>query len=93
MTPDPQIEELKRENEQLRNRVNLLSASANRIRDAYDNGLNAELKEEIASLKARVIQLEGALIELKHLSHHTIEEEMWRIDAALSALRKDGLIQ
>ena len=42
------VQGLSEENEKLKNRVNLLSVSANRIRDAYDNGLVADLTAKLS---------------------------------------------
>lgn len=42
------------ENKKLKNRVSLLSASANRVRAAYDGGLNAELKSENTRLREAI---------------------------------------
>lgn len=50
-TKDTIIAQKDAEIEKLTNRVNLLSVSANQIRDAYDNGLNAELKARIHTLE------------------------------------------
>lgn len=58
---------LREENERLRNRVNLLSVSANQIRDAYDNGLNAELKAELSTTKA---QLEVCRVALESAAEY-----------------------
>lgn len=53
--------------------------------------VNSKLSEEIKLAKSEITRLEkelerlrGALLELKHNSHHTIAEELWRIEDALN---------
>lgn len=60
-----ELEALKAENERLQNRVNLLSVSANTVRDAYDNGLNAELQSKITSLEKSLERAKEALTDIQ----------------------------
>ena len=57
------IESLEAENEKLKNRVNLLSVSAERIRDAYDNGY-------VKDLQAKIAMLVKCLEEVKNKCRH-----------------------
>lgn len=44
---------------------------------------NEKCKQDIEYLLSLVEKQRETLLALKHQSHHTIEEEMWRIDKAL----------
>lgn len=43
-----------------------------------------EAMAEIKNLESQNARLREALIHLKQNNHHSIEEEMWKIDQALS---------
>lgn len=47
----------------------------------------AEHQHLMAEKDKRIERLRDCLVKLKHLNNHKIEEEMWRIDAAL---QEDG---
>lgn len=48
------------------------------------------LEHEYSELKALTEKLAEAFENLKHQNHHTIEEEMWRIDNALAKYKEWG---
>lgn len=53
-TERQRAEEAEKKVEQLQFRVNLLSVNADRIREAYDKGLNKELQDAVETLQAEV---------------------------------------
>lgn len=67
-------EEQRVEIERLNNRVNLLSVSANTIRDAYDNGLNAELKSQLATQTERIRELENKIEAMEYDAKEELPE-------------------
>ena len=45
--------------------------------------INQKTKITVLSALHKIAEYERVLLELKHQNHHTIEEEMWRINAVL----------